>query len=130
MNTPENASNVPARLVHQQRAVPARRHSCCDLDQVQAHRLSVAPGQDQPGAGARLGADRAEDVGRCRALILWCRWPGAAFGPAPGELVLLADPGLIGEPDLYALAAKTLRAPDRVQTRGETFLKAAIAPCA
>ena len=77
-----------------------------------------------------LGSSTWEDVGRCRALILRRRWPGAAFGPAPGDLVLLADPGLVGEPDLYAAGAGARRAPDRVQTRGETFLKASMAPVA
>ena len=100
------------------------------LGHMKAHRLGVAPGQDKPGAGSRLGAYRTEDGGGRRALVLWRRGSGASFGPAPDDLVLLADPGLVGEPDLYALAADTLRAPDRVQARGETFLKASIAPCA
>ena len=50
---------------------------------------------------------------------------GAAFGPAPGDLVLLADPGLIGEPDLERLAADRL--PDLLQTGRDVFLKAATA---
>ena len=121
---------MPPGLIDQQRTVLARAHPCGDLGQVQAHALGVAPRQDQAGRGAGGRADRAEDVGRCRALILWRRWPGAAFGPAPGDLVLLADPGFVGEPDLYAAGAGARRAPDRVQTRGETFLKASMAPAA
>jgi hypothetical protein len=38
------------------------------------------------------------------------------------SLVLLPDPRLIGEPDLYGLAANRL--PDLLQAGGEVFLKA------
>jgi hypothetical protein len=46
----------------------------------------------------------------------------AAFGPAARDLVLLPDPRLIGEPDLYRLAADRL--PDLLQTGRKVFLKA------
>jgi len=58
------------------------------------------------------------------------RGPGALPGPAPGDLVLLADPGLVAEPDLYVAAVDALLARDLVQARGETFLKASITPSA
>ena len=112
---------MPTRLVQQQCTMLARRDPCGDLGQVQAHCLGVAPGQNQAGAGAGFGADRAEDIGGRRAWVLRCGRPCATPGPAPSDLVLLADAGLVGEPDLYAVAADTLRAPDRVQTRGEAF---------
>ena len=47
----------------------------------------------------------------------------AAFGPASRDLVLLPDPGLIGEPDLDHLAM-SLGLCDLLQTGGEVFLKA------
>lgn len=62
-----------------------------------------------------------------RALVLRCRRPCAAACPAPGDLVLLADAGLVGEPDLYGAGLDAPLAPDRVQARGETFAKASIA---
>ena len=71
---------------------------------------------------ALLGTDGAEDVGRAGALILGCGRPRAALGPASRDLVLLADPGFVGEPDLYV---------GRVcQHAGETLLKSSIAPSA
>jgi hypothetical protein len=68
---------------------------------VQVHRLDIADGKDKPCAFAFFGADGAEDVGRGGALIVRGRGPCAALGPAPRDLVLLADAGFIGEPDLY-----------------------------
>jgi len=54
----------------------------------------------------------------------------AALGPTAGDLVLLADAGLVGEPDLYGGGLDALLAPDLVQARGEAFLKSSIAPSA
>jgi hypothetical protein len=75
-------------------------------------------------------ADGPEDVGRGGALILRCRRPRAAPGPAPRDLVLLPDPRFIGEPDLYFGPLDTLVARDLVQDAGEAFLKCSIAPSA
>ena len=88
---------------------------------MQVHCLGAAPWQDQANRCSRLGTDRAEDVGRSRALVLRGRGPRAPASPAPDNLVLLPDPGLVAEPDLYAAAANTLRARDRIQARGGTF---------
>jgi hypothetical protein len=55
---------------------------------------------------------------------------GAALGPTAGDLVLLADAGLVGEPDLYGGGLDALLAPDLVQARGKAFLKSSIAPSA
>jgi len=46
---------------------------------------------------------------------------GALFGPATGDLVLLADPGLVAEPDLYIVGIDALLARDLVQARREVF---------
>ena len=119
----------PSGLVDQQCAVLARRDPGRDRREMQAHGFGVAPWQDQACRFPGLGADRAEDVGGCRALVLRSRGPRASFGPAPGDLILLADTGLVAEPDLYAAAADTLRARSRPGAGG-LFLKASMAPAA
>src|SRR4051812_6244239 len=90
---------------------------------MQAHGLRVAPGQDQGCALALLGADRSEDVDRTRPLIVRGAGPGAPSGPAAGNLVLLADTGLVLPPQLDRGAVREAR-PDRLQGGGEAFLKA------
>jgi hypothetical protein len=92
---------VPSGLIEQQHGMRSGRHRGGDLGQVQTHRLGVAARQDQSRALALLGADGAEDVGRGGALIVRCHRPRAALGPAPGDLVLLSDAGLVLEPYLY-----------------------------
>jgi len=47
-----------------------------------------------------------------------------------GDLVLLADARLVGEPDLYGAGLDVRLAPDRFQARGKAFLKSSIAPAA
>lgn len=71
-----------------------------NLLQVQFHGLGIAIGQHKAGRNAALGTDCAEDIGILETLILWCPWPGATPGPPSGDLVLLADPGFVLEPDL------------------------------
>ena len=101
----ELPGDVPAGLIEQQHGVCAGRDGPGDLRQVQVHRLGVAAGQDEAGARAARRADRAEDVGGGGALVLRRR-----LGRVPRraqrrrDRVLLADAGLIGEPDLYRLA--------------------------
>src|SRR3954454_24778619 len=88
---------------------------------MQAHALGRAAGQDETRPLAFSWADRAEDVGGLGPLVLGGRGPRATLCPAAGDLVLLPDPGLIGEADLYRPAAGLLR--DRRQAGGEIFLK-------
>ena len=76
------------------------------------HRLRVAEGHDEPGALALGRADRSEEIGPGGALVVRRPWPGPAPRPSPGELVLLADAGLVLPPELYALAGmRALRLP-------------------
>src|SRR3954452_22410648 len=117
---------MPSRLVKQDHGVGAGRDRLRDLGQVQAHALGRAAGQDETGALAFAWADRAEDVGGLRALILGRRGPGAALRPAAGDRVLLPHPGLVTKPGLYRFAAGLVLG-DRRQTGGEVFLKAATA---
>jgi hypothetical protein len=53
-------------------------------------------------------------------------WSSAAFGPSAGDLVLLANPRLIGKPDLERLTID-LVGRDLRQTRGKGFLKSSTA---
>ena len=85
----------------------------------QIHRLGVATRHDERRAFALLGADRAKDIGRSGSLIFGSAWTRAALGPAAGDLVLLADARLVGEPDLYGAGLDVLLAPDRFQARGK-----------
>ena len=93
---------------------------------MQVHRRDVAEGQDQPRRLAFGRTDRAEDIDRLGPLVARGDRPRAAPGPTPGDLVLLADAGLVGEPDLYALARR-LAGRDLRQAGGEVFLKTAAA---
>jgi hypothetical protein len=106
----------------------AGRHLRGDLGEVQAHCLCVAARQDETRTFAVLGANGTEDVGRGGALIRRRRRPRAALRPTPRDLVLLADAGLVGEPDLYMLRREGLLVRDRLQACGEAFLKSSIAP--
>lgn len=123
----EPARDMPAGLVEEEDGVSAWRDRLRDLGEVERHRLARAAGEDEPGALAICRADRAEDVGGLRALILRRRGPRASSRPAPGDLVLLPHAGLVGEPDLYAAGRDALIARDRRQTRREGFLKAVTA---
>jgi hypothetical protein len=91
---------------------------------MQVHRCGVAAWQNEGCAFALSGTDRAEYIGRGGALIAWRRRPSAAFGPAPGDLVLLSDARLVGKPYLYRLACG-LMVRDLCQTPDEVFLNAA-----
>src|SRR5262249_38900813 len=95
---------------------------------VQVHRFGIAGRQDQGCALALLRAYRT--VGGGGALVTRCAWAGAALGPATGDLVLLSDTGLVGEPDFYRVAVERLRARDFFQAQWEAFLKSSIASCA
>ena len=121
---------MPAGLIDEENRVCARRDRGGDLGQVQVHRLGVAAGQDEGCTLSVLRADRAEDIGRGGSLVAGRARTRAALGPAAGDLVLLADAGLVGEPDLYGGDADALLARDLVQAGGKAFLKSSIAPSA
>jgi hypothetical protein len=113
---------VPAGLIHDDDGVCARGDSLADLREMEVHREGIAPGQDQPGAGAARRAYRAKDVRPFRALIMRRAGACAAPGPAPCDLVLLPDARLVLEPDFQRYAAAGFL-PDFFQLFGETFLK-------
>ena len=121
---------MPAGLIDEKRGVCARRNLRGDFGEVQVHRLGVASGHDERRALAVLGTDRAENIGRGGSLISGRAGARAALGPTAGDLVLLADARLVGEPDLYGGGLDALLAPDLFQARGKAFLKSSIAPAA
>jgi len=95
---------------------------------MQVHRFGVAAWQHEASPFTEPRADGTKDVGGCGALIVRRRRPGATFGPSPRDLVLLSDPGFVGEPDFYIGDADILRVRDFFQDGREVFLKASIAP--
>jgi hypothetical protein len=119
---------VPASLIDQKDCVGARRNGFGDLREMQVHCLGIAGRQDQGRALAVFGTDGAEDVGRGGALVTRRAGTRAAFCPPAGDLVLLANTGLVREPDFYFVASNRLLACDGIQARKETFLKSSIAP--
>ena len=121
---------MPAGLVDKKGGVRAWRNLRCDFGEVEVHRLRVAAWHDKRRALAVLGTNRAEDIGGGGSLIFGSVWTRAALGPTPGDLVLLADARLVGEPDLYRAGLDALFAPERFQARGKAFLKSSIAPVA
>ena len=121
---------MPTRLIEEQDSVRPGRDLFCDFGQVQVHRRSVAAWQNERRAFALLRADRAEDIGRRRALVLRRERARAALGPSARDLVLLADARLVAEPDLYVAGVELLLLGDRLQPRGKFFLNSSIAPSA
>ena len=61
---------MPSSLIHEQNGMGVGGDGLCNFGKVQVHRIGVAKGQDQPSAFALRGADRSEDVGRGRPLIV------------------------------------------------------------
>jgi len=95
-----------------------------DLLQMQLHGLGVAKWQNETGRLAERGADRAEDIGGGSSLILQGEGARAALGPAPRDLVLLADASFVLEPQFERLAGgfRDLR-----EDFGDFFLNASTA---
>jgi hypothetical protein len=118
---------MPAGLIDEQRGVRTWRDLGGDFGEMEAHRLGVAAWHDERRAFAVLRANRAEYVSGSGSLIFGSAGASASPGPTAGDLVLLSDARLVGEPDLYGAGIDALFAPDLLQARGETFLKSSIA---
>ncbi len=106
------------------------RNRGSDLGDVQVHCFGVTGGHNEGSALSLLRADGTEDVGRGCPLVVRGRGSRPASCPAPRDLVLLADPRLVGEPDLYMVGLDALVLCDCLQTRREAFLKSSMAPSA
>jgi hypothetical protein len=117
---------VPSRLIHDQDGVCVVLYIAGYLDQVLVHGMGVAPRHDESRRLALLGADRAEDVGGARSLVMGRGWPRSPLGPAAGDLVLLPDTSLVLKPDLdhFALGGTC---GDFCHSGGEFFLNASAA---
>ncbi len=117
--------SMPSGLIEQQDGMCPWGDVEGDLLEVHAHCLAVAAGHDDAGGLPFGRTDCAEQPCRGSPLVLGCRRPGATPGPAPGELGLLADAGLVLPPQLYRRSSREAP-PDLRQTGAEAFLKSAI----
>jgi hypothetical protein len=102
------------------------RDGGADLRPMRVHGVRVAPRQNEADGLASGRTDRAEDVDRQGALIVWRTGPGPAPGPAACDLVLLADPGIVLEPELD-LQPRLEAGVDRCDFFREVFFNASAA---
>jgi hypothetical protein len=100
------AGEMPAGLIDEQHGLRARRDLGGDFGQVQVHGFGAAPGHYEGRALAALGADCAEYISGGGSLISGSARTRSALGPTAGDLVLLADARLVGEPDLYGVGSE------------------------
>ena len=117
---------MPAGLIENDDRMGTGGYSCGDLIEVKLHGFGVAERQNQGSAGSVFGADRTEQIGRLGSLIMRGSGTRALPGPAISELVLLADPHLVLEPDLYRCTRRKLGA-DFCHAVGKVFLNASTA---
>ena len=126
----QSCRQMPSGLIDEKDGVGSGSDGVGDFCQMQVHRLGIAGRQDQASSFAEFRADGAEDVGRGGALIPRSARASAALGPPAGDLVLLADTGLVLEPNFYFADIDCLFARDFIQVRWEVFLKSSMAPSA
>ncbi len=81
------------------------RNLGADLGEMRAGCLGADMRQDESGRGATIGTDGAEQPDRVVAVVARDGGSCAALGPDVGERALLADTGLVLEPDLDRLVA-------------------------
>ena len=113
--------DVPSGLVENEHGMCSGIDGVADFGKVFLHRLGVA-GKDETSTLALLRADRTEDVGPHRALIMRCGWSGSSPRPSPSDLVLLAYSGFVRPPDFDIRAWRAGRL-DFCQCGREVFLK-------
>jgi len=97
---------VPAGLIEDEDGVSACGNCCSDLIEMKLHGFGIAERENEGGAGSMFRTYRTKQVGRLGALIMSGSGTRAPPGPAIGEFVLLADPHLVLEPDLYRCARR------------------------
>lgn len=122
----ELGREVPTGLVEQQHRMRAGLDRLRDLCQMQGHGGGVTARQHKTGRCAARWADRAKDIGRAGALIVGCAGSRSPPRPSARNLVFLADPSLVLEPDLYRFAGRFALG-DRRQVGSEVFLNPAMA---
>ncbi len=92
---------MPTGLVDDDDGMCSGSNGDGDFLEMERHGFGVALGQHQCRANAPRWTDGAKDIGRTRALILGGRGTCSSFRPAPGDFVLLSDPGFVLPPNLY-----------------------------
>ena len=95
---------MPSGSIEQQNGMGTPGDGAGDLLEVELHGVRVGERQRQRGSRTARRTDRAEQVGALVALVGRLAGPGAASRPLPHEAILLADPGLVLEPDLDPLS--------------------------
>src|SRR5438270_6073984 len=95
----ELRGGVPTRLIQQQRRVTARRYFGGDGGELEAHRLGIAPWQDQPDGFSRSEEHTTEHQSQSNAVCRLRMEKSAASCPAASDLVLLAEASFVAEPD-------------------------------
>src|SRR5258708_8512267 len=93
-----------AGAVEDESGVATCRHLAADSGEMQRHGLGVRGRHDQARCDATLRTGRAEQVGPVVALVVRRAGPRSTLGPDAGQRALLADPGLILQPDFDLLA--------------------------
>lgn len=121
----EFGGRVPAGAVEQQDGMGALCDRPGDLVEMGLHGVGVSEGHGERGADTASRADRPEQPGALVALIGGLARPGPAPGPLPDQTVLLADAGLVLEPEFNRLAPRQMGEMG-LQRRREAFLKASI----
>src|SRR5882672_11341155 len=117
----ERGSNVIAGAIEDESGVAVWRHLAADRSEMQRHGLGVRRRHDQACCDATLRTGGAKQVGPIVALVVRRAGPCATLGPDAGQRALLADPGLILEPDFDRLAFGAV-GDLRRDCRGEVFL--------
>jgi len=95
----ELACRMPSGAIEQQDGVGALSDITGDLVEVKLHHVGVRVGQSESRSDTASRTDRAKQISVVVALVGWLCGPRSAPGPLAHEAVLLADPGLVLEPD-------------------------------
>ncbi len=102
-----------------------RSYGAADFYEMALHGMGVGEWHHQSGTGSLGRADGAEDVGILVAKILDLTGSRAFPRPLVDEAVLLANPGLVLEPDFDRDRGRKMGY-RRSQRPGEVFLKSSI----
>ncbi len=119
----ERGSDVIARAVENEGCVATSGDLLADGGEMQRHGLGVRRRQDQAYRDAALRTGGAEQIGPVVALVARGAGPRSPLGPDAGQRALLADPGLVLEPDFDRLVFGVVGELRR-DRRGEVFLNA------
>ena len=119
----EGLGTMLAGAIEDESGVAICRHLAADRSEMQRHGLGVRRRHDQACCHATLWTGRAEQVGPVVASVVRRARPRSTLGPDAGQRALLADPGLILEPDFDRFAFGAI-GDLRADRRGEVFLNA------